>query len=297
MRPVVGRGAPIVNSRGGVAGRGSAPGGRGFLEAGGHRLEYAWHGPPPDAAPTLVFLHEGLGCVSLWRGFPERLAEATGCGALVYSRAGYGRSDPVPLPRPVRFMHDEGLRVLPEVLDAAGVRDAVLVGHSDGASIALVHAGSGTADRVRALVLEAPHVFVEDVSVRSIAAIGEAYRHGGLRDRLARHHGANVDCAFHGWNGVWLDPEFRAWSIEEFLPRVSVPILVVQGEADEYGTLAQVEAVRGGAAGPVEAVVLPGVGHSPHRDAPEATLAAMARFVSAVLGNRGAGPGNGSPPA
>jgi len=283
MRPFVGRGAPIVNSGGGAAGRGSVPAGHGFLEAGGRRLEYAWHGPPPDAAPTLVFLHEGLGCVSLWRDFPERLAEATGCGALVYSRAGYGRSDPVPLPRPVRFMHDEGLRVLPEVLDAAGVRDAVLVGHSDGASIALVHAGSGAAGRVRALVLEAPHVFVEDESVRSIAAIGEAYRDTELRAKLARHHGDNVDCAFHGWNGVWLDPGFRAWNIEEYLPRVTVPVLVVQGEADEYGTLAQVEAVRGGAAGPVETVVLPGVGHSPHRDAPEATLGAMARFVSAVL--------------
>ena len=267
-----------------MTGEGSAPAAEGFLRAGGRRLEYAWHGPPPDRAPTLVFLHEGLGCVSLWRDFPARLARATGCGALVYSRAGYGRSDPAPLPRPVRFMHEEGLRVLPEVLDAAGVRDAVLVGHSDGASIALVHAGSGAAGRVRALVLEAPHVFVEDVSVASIAAMGEAYRDTDLRARLARHHGENVDRAFYGWNGVWLDPEFRAWSIEEFLPRISVPVLVVQGEADEYGTPAQVEAVRRGAAGPVEAVILPGVGHSPHRDAPEATLAAMTRFVASVLG-------------
>lgn len=256
----------------------------GFLRAGGRRLEYAWHGPPPEQAPTLVFLHEGLGCVSLWRDFPARLAEATGCGALVYSRAGYGRSDPAPLPRPVGFMHDEALRVLPEVLDAAGVRDAVLVGHSDGASIALVHAGSGRAGRVRALALEAPHVFVEDVSVESIARIGRAYRETGLRAKLARHHGANVDCAFLGWNGVWLDPEFRAWNIEEYLPRVAVPVLVVQGEADEYGTPAQVEAVRRGAGGPVETLLLPGVGHAPHRDAPEATLDAMAEFVGRVAG-------------
>ncbi|HEU0078866.1 MAG TPA: alpha/beta hydrolase [Longimicrobiaceae bacterium] len=266
-----------------MRGEGSSPAASGFLEAGGSRLEYAWHGPPPGAAPTLGFLHEWLGCVSLWRDFPARLAEATGCGALVYRRAGYGRSDPAPLPRPVRFMHDEGLRVLPAVLDAAGVRDAVLVGHSDGASIALVHAGSGAAGRVRALLLEAPHVFVEEVSVRSIAAIGRAYRDTDLRAKLARHHGANVDCAFYGWNGVWLDPEFRAWNIEEYLPRVSVPVLVVQGEADEYGTPAQVEAIRRQAAGPVETVLLPGVGHSPHRDAPEATLRAMARFVASVL--------------
>ncbi len=266
-----------------MTGQASVPAETGFLHAGGRRLEYAWHGPPPGEAPTLVFLHEGLGCVSLWRDFPARLAEATGCGALVYSRAGYGRSDPVPLPRPVRFMHDEGLRVLPEVLNAAGVRDAILVGHSDGASIALVHAGSGAAGRVRALVLEAPHVFVEDVSVASIAAVGEAYRDTDLRARLARHHGANVDCAFHGWNGVWLDPEFRAWNIEDCLPRVAVPVLVVQGEADEYGTVAQVEAIRRQAAGPVETVILPRVGHSPHRDAPDAILEAMARFVAGVL--------------
>ena len=260
------------------------PAGSGFLRADGRRLEYAWHGPPPEEAPTLVFLHEGLGCVSLWRDFPARLAEATGCGALVYSRAGYGRSDPVPLPRPVRFMHHEGLRVLPEVLEAAGVRDAVLVGHSDGASIALVHAGSGAAPRVRALVLEAPHVFVEELSVRSIAAIGEAYRTTDLRGKLARHHGENVDCAFLGWNGVWLDPEFRAWNIEEYLPGVRVPVLVVQGEDDEYGTLAQVEAVERQVSGPVETVLLPGCGHSPHRDRPERVLEEMARFVGRVFG-------------
>ncbi len=260
------------------------PPGTGFLHAAGFRLEFAWHGPPPGEAPTLVFLHEGLGCVSLWRDFPARLAEATGCGALVYSRAGYGRSDPVELPRPVSFMHHEGLRVLPEVLDAAGVRDAVLVGHSDGASIAVVHAGSGAAGRVRALVLEAPHVFVEDVSVASIARAGEAYREADLRAKLGRHHGDNVDCAFRGWNEVWLHPEFRAWNLEAYLPAISVPVLVVQGEADEYGTLAQVEAVRAGVRGPVETLVLPGVGHSPHRDRPDETLAAMAGFIRERLG-------------
>jgi len=256
----------------------------GFLAVGGRRLEYAWHGPPPEEAPTLVFLHEGLGCVSLWRDFPARLADATGWGALVYSRAGYGRSDPAPLPRPVTFMHEEGLRVLPEVLDAAGVRDAVLVGHSDGASIAMIHAGSGAADRVRGLVLEAPHVFVEDVTVESIARIGEAYRETDLRAKLARHHGDNVDCAFLGWNGVWLDPAFRAWNVEAYLPHVTVPTLLIQGADDEYGTLAQVEAVRRQAGGPVKTVVLPGVGHSPHREAPEAVLRAAAEFVESVRG-------------
>jgi pimeloyl-ACP methyl ester carboxylesterase len=253
------------------------------LHAGGRRLEYAWHGPGPDSAPTLVFLHEGLGSVSTWRDFPARLAEATRCGALVYSRAGYGGSDPVPLPRPLRFMHDEAL-ALAEVLGAAGVREAILVGHSDGASIALIYAGGGQAALVRGLALEAPHVFVEDVTVRSIEAAASAYLSGDLRRALERHHGANVDVAFWGWNRAWLDPGFRAWSLEEFLPRVEVPVLLVQGEQDEYGTLLQLEAIEAGCGGPVQRAVLPDCGHAPHRDQPERTLSAMAAFVRGVIG-------------
>jgi pimeloyl-ACP methyl ester carboxylesterase len=256
------------------------------LLAGGRRLEYAWHGPRPDDAPTLVFLHEGLGSVGLWRDFPARLAEATGCGALVYSRAGYGGSEAAVLPRGVRFMHDEGLVVLPEVLQAAGVREAVLVGHSDGASIALVHAGSRAdteGPRLRALVLEAPHVFCEEVTVATIASTVEAYRNGDLRRSLERHHGANVDVAFEGWSGAWLDPAFRDWTIEEYLPGVRVPVLVIQGEDDRYGTLRQVEAVEAGCRGPVRGLVLPRCGHSPHRERPQEALAAMAEFVRVSL--------------
>ncbi len=252
-----------------------------FLEIDGVRLEAAWHGPPPDAAPTLVFLHEGLGSVSLWRDFPARLAEATGCGALVYSRRGYGRSDPVELPRPVDFMHREAT-VLGRVLDVAAVAEAILVGHSDGASIALIHAGRDGGARVRALALEAPHVFVEDVTVRSIADIGEVFRTTELPEKLERHHGANVEGAFRGWTEVWLDPAFRGWNIEEYLPGVRVPVLVVQGLDDEYGTAAQVQAVARGVAGPVETVFLERCGHSPHRDRPEAVLEAMNAFVSAL---------------
>jgi pimeloyl-ACP methyl ester carboxylesterase len=249
----------------------------GFLEVGGVRLEARWTGPPPEAAPTLVFLHEGLGSTSLWRDFPDRLAHETGCGGLVYSRAGYGKSDPVPLPRPVRFMHDEA-EVLMEVLGKTGVHDPVLVGHSDGASIAIIYAGNDAGPRPRGLVLEAPHVFTEPHGLASIAAIGEQYRTTGLRERLARHH-AHVDVAFRGWNDVWLDPEFRAWNIEAYLPRIAVPALVVQGEDDEYGTWAQVEAIRAAAGGPVEVLAVPACGHSPHREQPDAVLAAMARFV------------------
>lgn len=249
-----------------------------FLTAAGHRLEYAWLGPGPAEAPTLVFLHEGLGSVSLWKDFPARVAEATGLGALVYSRWGYGHSDPVSLPRSLRYMHDEGLQGLPAVLDAAGVREAFLVGHSDGASIALVHAGSGAAGKVRALVLEAPHVFAEQLSVRSIAQAAEEYRTGELAARLARHH-ADPDGAFWGWARAWLDPEFAKWNLSEYLPAIRVPVLVIQGRNDEYGTMRQVEAIQGGCAGSVEVVLLDACGHSPHRDQPEATLQAIAAFV------------------
>jgi pimeloyl-ACP methyl ester carboxylesterase len=257
----------------------------GDLQIGGVRLEARWIGPPPESAPALVFLHEGLGSLSLWRDFPERLARETGCGALIYSRAGYGKSDPVPLPRPVRFMHDEAA-ILPRVLAAAGIREHILVGHSDGASISLIyagnHAGSRPAAGLRGLILEAPHVFAEPHGLASIAKIGEAYRTTDLRQRLARHHGENVDVAFRGWNDVWLNPEFRAWNLEEFLPGIEVPTLILQGEEDEYGTWRQVEAIERRSGGPVEAVAVPDCGHSPHRERPDLTLAAMARFVARI---------------
>jgi pimeloyl-ACP methyl ester carboxylesterase len=253
------------------------------LKAGDHLLEYEWHGPAPGAAPTLVFLHEGLGCVSTWRDFPARVVEATGRGALVYSRAGYGKSDPVSLPRPVSFMHDEALVTLPAVLDAAGVCEAVLVGHSDGGSIALIYAGGVRDERLRGLVLEAPHVFVEDVSVASISRAAELYFDGGLKRTLERHHGGNTECAFRGWNDVWLSPAFRSWNIEEFLPRITIPVLVIQGEDDDYGTLRQVGAIERGCHGRVKSVIFPGCGHSPHRDQPERTLDKITTFVSRVL--------------
>ena len=259
-----------------------------FLDAGGHRLEYAWVGPAPEAAPTLVFLHEGLGCVSMWRDFPERASNATGLGALVYSRRGYGASDPIAEPRPVRYMHDEGLQVLPEVLAAAGVRDAILVGHSDGGSIALVYAGADRADqpdapRLRGVITMAAHVFNEDISVRSIRAAKEAYETTDLPQKLARHHGDNTEGAFRGWNDVWLHPDFLAWNIEEYLPGIRCPVLAIQGEQDEYGTLAQVEAILAGVSGPADKLILPECRHSPQRDQPEATLDAIAGFAAATL--------------
>jgi pimeloyl-ACP methyl ester carboxylesterase len=251
----------------------------GFLQVEGVRLEARWIGPAPEEAPTLVFLHEGLGSTSLWRDFPDRLTRETGCGALVYSRAGYGRSDPVPLPRPVRFMHGEAV-VLPRVLAAAGIREHILVGHSDGASISLIHAGSAPAPGLLGLILEAPHVFTEPHGLASIARMRESYRDTDLRERLARHHGDNVDVAFRGWNDVWLDPDFEAWNIEEYLPAIRVPMLVLQGEDDEYGTWAQVEAIQRRSGGPVETLAIPDCGHSPHREQPDVTLRAMREFVT-----------------
>jgi pimeloyl-ACP methyl ester carboxylesterase len=248
----------------------------------GRHLEYRWIGPGPDDAPTIVFLHEGLGCLAMWRDFPDRLASATGCGALVYSRLGYGASDPVRGPRPVRFMHEEALDVLPAVIEGFMLEEVVLFGHSDGASIAVVYTGALLVP-VRALVLEAPHVFVEPICVESIARIAEAYGTTRLRDRLSRYHGGNTDSMFRTWTEVWLTPEFRQWNIEEFLPAIESPVLVVQGENDEYGTARQVEAVVTQVSGPAESLILARCGHSPHADQPDEVLEAAGRFIRKTL--------------
>lgn len=251
------------------------------LAVDGQRIEGAWFGEAESRGPVLVLLHEGLGSVSIWRDWPEKLARATGRRVFAFSRFGYGRSSPVPVPRPLTYMHEEGEHVLPRVLDAAGIEDAVLVGHSDGGSIALIAAGTGES-RVTGLVLLAPHVFCEELSVRSIEKAREEFLHGELRARLERHHGENTDCAFWGWNRAWLDPEFRKWNIEEFLPRVRVPVLVIQGEDDPYGTLAQVDAIERGVRGPFQRLVLSDCGHTPQRDQADATTTAIAEFVKTL---------------
>jgi pimeloyl-ACP methyl ester carboxylesterase len=256
-----------------------------YLRAAGRRLEYRWIAPCRAGAPTLVFLHEALGSAALWRDFPDRLAERTGAAALVYSRAGHGRSEPGPdLRGPDHFAH-EGLVVLPDVLAACGVARPVLVGHSDGATIALAHAASA-GSVARALILEAPHVFVEEVTVGGVAAARRAFTGGQLRERLARWHD-QVDAMFSRWADTWLDPAFRHWTMEAMLPEVRCATLVIQGEPDAYGTIAQVEAISSRAGGPVETVVLPGGGHSPHAERPDDVLDAMARFVQ-QLPNAGA---------
>ena len=247
-----------------------------FVHVGPHRLECAWSGRPGPTA--LVLLHEGLGSLGLWRDFPGKLSKACGLSVFAYSRANYGASSPsAPLPRPVRYMHDEAL-LLPELFRAAGISDPILFGHSDGASIAILHAA---ASPVRGLILEAPHVFAEEISLRSIAKARDAYERGDLRSRLARWH-QHVDAAFWGWNGPWLHPGFRGWDLTGCLPSIRVPALLIQGDADEYGTLEQIEAIARGLRGRFEKVVLPAAGHAPHKDCEAAVLDAAAKFVATL---------------
>jgi pimeloyl-ACP methyl ester carboxylesterase len=220
------------------------PAEQGFLDLGSMRLEYRMVGPRPQAAPALVLLHEGLGSVAVWGSFPDELAAATGTGVFAYSRAGYGRSSPAKLPRPVSFMYDEATDVLPRVLDAIGFRRGLLVGHSDGASIAAICAGTVQDHRVRGLVLMAPHFITEDMGIAEIERARAAFEQGDLRGKLARLH-ADVDNAFYSWAGPWLDPEFRKWDLRDAL--------------------------------------LPDTRHAPHREAPEATLRAVCAFANRLL--------------
>jgi pimeloyl-ACP methyl ester carboxylesterase len=260
----------------------------GMLQVGSHDLEYLMIGPPPGEAATIVMLHEGLGSAGQWGDFPDKLAAATGAGVFAYSRAGYGASSPVKLPRPLIYMHDEALVVLPELLSQIGFRRGLLLGHSDGASIATLYAGSVQDHRVRGLVLIAPHFIVEEMGLAAIERAKVAYEQGDLRKRLARWH-KHVDNAFHGWNGAWLDAGFRSWDISEALGFIRVPIEIVQGEKDQYGTIRQIEIAREECYCPVEVSLIEGVGHAPQREAPKAALTAIADFANRILRDHGEG--------
>ena len=250
-----------------------------FLIAGGRRLEYQHlHAEGSSEGPTLVFLHEGLGSVAMWKNFPASVAAATGCAALVYSRFGYGKSDGFDAPRTVDYMHREALDVLPEVLDQLGIEAPILIGHSNGASIALIHAGAGKRP-VRGVVAMAPHVFVEDITVQSITEAKATFHSSDLADRLGRYHDDPVS-TFRGWSDIWLHPDFRRWNIEEVLPGIAVPVLLIQGDDDQYGTVAQVNAIARRVSGPVETVMLPDCTHSPHQVQKDATIEAISGFVA-----------------
>lgn len=226
--------------------------------------------------PPLVLLHEGLGSVALWRGLPEELHRATGRRTIAFSRFGHGRSAPPPSPRTPAFFHEEALEVLPELLRRLAVREPVLVGHSDGASIAVIYAAHHP---VAALVLLAPHVFVEDVAVDEIRDTRKQFLSGGLRERMSRHHD-DPAAAFWGWCDVWLDPAFRPWTLDSETSRLTVPTLLIQGADDPYGSLAQLDRVEAHARGPIQRLVLPG-GHSPHVEHPVQVVQAISDFVSA----------------
>jgi pimeloyl-ACP methyl ester carboxylesterase len=255
---------------------------RGFVEFDGGRLEYRFTGPAPEAAPMLVLLHEGLGCAGLWLDFPERLAMATGMSVFAWSRAGYGQSSPAPLPWPLDYMQREAREVLPKLLDAIGFRRGLLIGHSDGASIAAVHAGRFRDPRVAGISLIAPHFFVEAFSLVEIAKAKTAYETGDLKAKLGRWH-ADPDNAFRGWNDSWLHPDFKRWDIRSDLQQIAVPVQIVQGEADLYGTMAHADAARALCPTSVEVFKLQGIGHSPHREAVEATTAGVADFCRRAL--------------
>jgi pimeloyl-ACP methyl ester carboxylesterase len=251
-----------------------------FATAAGRSLAYEWVGEDRGGKPTLVFLHEGLGSIRQWRDFPARLAAATGCRALVYDRYGYGQSDVLQeRKRQVTFMHDEALSALPDLLKNLAIENPILVGHSDGASIALIHAGAGHA--VRGVVAMAPHVFIEPVCLSSIRKASETFATTDLPARLGRYH-RDSRKTFYGWADVWLDPEFEGWDIrEDFLPKLACPVLAIQGYGDEYGTMAQLDEIARRVKGPCELLKLADCGHAPFRDQAEAVLGKTTQFVTA----------------
>jgi len=252
------------------------------VQAAGRSLNYEWAGSEDRDVPVLVFLHEGLGSIRQWRDFPARVAQASGCRALVYERYGYGQSDVLrEARRNVRFMHDEALQALPDLLSSLKIENPILVGHSDGASIALIHAGAG--NPVRGVIAMAPHVFIEPVCLQSIQKAKETFEKTDLPEKLGRYH-SDARKTFYGWADVWLDPQFERWDIrDEYLPGIRCPLLAIQGHDDEYGTMEQLAAIARRVAGRCEFVKLPDCGHSPFRDQPEKTLSAVAPFIEKLV--------------
>ena len=255
------------------------------IRDGRHRLPVEIIDPSPGAVrrpgEILLFLHEGLGSIAQWRDFPQALCRATGLPAVVYERWGYGGADPLDAPRTVRYLHEEALRSLPEVLRQLRIERSILIGHSDGGSIALIFS-SAWPEKVRGIITEAAHVFVEEVTLAGIREAVRAYAASDLPERLSRYHGGNTDGAFRGWSDIWLSPAFREWNIEDCLAGVRCPVLAIQGQDDEYGTPAQVAAIVRGVSGPAEPLLVPGCGHIPHHQARGRVLDAMARFVRAL---------------
>ena len=249
------------------------------LTINGVALEYACYGPAPEQAPTIVMLHEGLGSVSQWKDFPAEVARQSGQGVFVYSRQGYGNSDPVNRPRPLDFMTREATSVLPALLDRIGFKSGILLGHSDGATIASIYAGSVEDHRIRGLILIAPHFFTEPIGLAEIARAKQAFETGDLKQRLSRHH-TDEDGAFLGWADAWLDPGFADWNVADSIDYLRIPALVVQGREDQYGTLAQVSEIETRSYAPVDTLILDDCRHAPHQDRPGDVLNAVGEFVA-----------------
>ena len=243
----------------------------------GTTLETACYGPSPADAPTIILLHEGLGCIALWRDFPQQLAAASGCGVFAWSRAGYGASDTVELPRPLDYMSREA-DALAVILDKLQIKKAVLAGHSDGASIAAIYAGSAQDHRVRGLILMAPHFFVESISISAIEKAKSEYYSGVLKEKLSRYH-HDVDAAFNGWCDAWLDKDFRHWNIADNIDYLRIPVLAIQGADDSYGTLAQIDELEQRCYAPVDKIIPTACGHSPHLETPQETLNAIQAWL------------------
>jgi pimeloyl-ACP methyl ester carboxylesterase len=252
----------------------------------GHRLRVKTIEPfkasTAENQPTLIFLHEGLGCIELWRDFPEVLCASTGCRGLVYERKGYGGSDILPDSWQEDYLIEESSVDLPELLKTCNIDDVILIGHSDGGTIALIMTALN-GDMVRGVITEAAHIFVEDITLAGINKAVEAYEKHNLKNKLVRYHKENTEMVFRRWADRWLSPEYRNWNVEEYLPGITCPVLAIQGEDDEYGTPAQVEGITRLVSGPVDTNLIPDCGHIPHFQARDIVLAEMTRFIKSLL--------------
>ena len=255
----------------------------GFVQVAGKSIEFTCYGPAPKQAPTIVMLHEGLGCVQLWRDFPKKISEATRFGVFVYSRTGYGQSDLASLPRPLDYMTIEATEILPRILNAFGFERGILLGHSDGATIAAIYGGSVVDRRVRGLILIAPHFFAEDFGLREIERAKEVFKTSDLQDKMLKYH-RSAENTFRGWNDAWLHPDFKMWDVSDVIDHTRIPVLAIQGVDDQYGTLAQIDEIEDRITAPFEKVILPDCRHSPHIDQPDQTLAAIAEFAAHLEG-------------
>ena len=253
-----------------------------FLYIGSRKIEAQWHNPGITNRPTLVFMHEGLGCARMWKDFPKRVSDSTGCPSFTFSRFGYGNSDPCSLPWKINFMHTQALNLLPQILKQAGIKKYILIGHSDGGSIGIIFSGSTNTKGLKGLITLAAHVFCEQCSVDSIKQAKKNYEQKDLKKALQKYHGSNTDNAFRGWNNAWLNPNFMNWNIEKYLKKIKVPMLAVQGKDDQYGTDKQIAPIES-QVNSIGSFLLDNCRHSPHLDQPEAVLKIMTKFIHQII--------------